>query len=92
MKDAWIVVRTEKHIDDKFWVCLSRGDALQIARDVVRYWRNRYLPDEDDVDQECRGDRIFNFDADDCFHVYVEPQTVREPGEAQNDECSSTTP
>jgi len=35
MKDAWIVVREEKHLDDKFWICLHREDALRIAKEVT---------------------------------------------------------
>jgi hypothetical protein len=42
MIEAYLVVREEKHIDDKHWVCLSREDALRIARDVVAHWSKRY--------------------------------------------------
>jgi len=38
MKDGFIVVRKEKHLDDKYWVCEDKIDALRIASDVTDYW------------------------------------------------------
>jgi len=89
MISAWIVVREEKHVDDRFWVCLNKDDALQIARDVTAYCMGLYSEDERmklDVDEELYGDSeaerlVFNCTVDDGFSVYVQPQQIREPGE-----------
>ena len=80
MISAWIVVRQEKHIDDRFWVCLSSDDALRIATDVTAYWKSHYLINE--ADETLYEDQIYHFDAEDSFHVYVQPQKIREVGEA----------
>ncbi len=79
MKNAWIVIRYEKHIDDRFWVCLQKDDALKIAADVTAYWKTKYEPEE--VDETLYEDQIFHFDAEDMFRVVVQPQEVRETGE-----------
>lgn len=79
MIEAWIVSREEKHIDDRFWVCLTKADALKIAADVTAYWKNAYEPEE--VDETLYEDQVFHFDADDAFRVVVQPQQIREPGE-----------
>lgn len=81
MIEAWIVVREEKHVSDKFWVCFDREDALKIATDVTAYWRNGYDPQTDEIDETCYEDLIFHYDAEDQFRVYVQPQQIRERGE-----------
>jgi hypothetical protein len=86
MIDGWIVVREEKHIDMKFWVCLNKDDALKIANDVTNYWKEKYDPNPEDVDTELYESLIFNFNADDMFWVYVQPQKINEIGEAENTE------
>jgi len=81
---GWIVVREEKHIDDRFWVCQFREDAPRIAADVARYWRAEYGIDyhrKSDVDETCYGDQIFHYGVEDCFRVYVQPQPILEAGE-----------
>ncbi len=82
MINAWIVIREEKHSDDKFWVCLNREDALTIARDVRDYWKEFYKPRPDEIDEELYGNGLFHFSAKDLFRIYVEPQNIREEGES----------
>ena len=79
MIDAWIVIREEKHNDDRFWVCLTKDDALKIAADVTAYWVAQYAPEE--ADETLYADQVFHFDAEDSFCVYVQPQIIRERGE-----------
>jgi hypothetical protein len=81
MIDAWMVTRKEKHIDDRFWVCFQKDDALKIAADVIAYWREKYEPGPDQIDEMLYGDQALHFDAEDCFSVVVHAQVVREPGE-----------
>lgn len=79
MKTGWIVIRTEKHVDDKYWVCMKRKDALAIAKDVAEYWRSQYPHFR--VDRTRYGEAIFSRMAEEYFHVYVIPQVIREDGE-----------
>ena len=82
MIDAWLVVREEKHIDDKFWICLERDDALTIAKDVAKYWLDKYEPTLDEIDEELYGSElVFNLNVDDSFRIYVSPTQIREKGE-----------
>ena len=85
MISAWIVVREEKHIDDKYWICLDRDDALLIARNVIDYWKEEYdVNDEDDeVDRECYGAQVLHYDVEDAFRVFVEPVVIRSNGETE---------
>lgn len=87
MINGWIVTRKEKHIDDKFWVCLSREDALKIAKDVTEYWKQGYNPQQDMIDETCYEDRIFYFSAEELFTIYVQPQQIRENGEFEKIEA-----
>jgi hypothetical protein len=84
MIEAWIVVREEKHVDDKFWVCIDREDTLKIAKDVTEYWKTQYDPQLDEIDETCYGNTIFNYNAEGMFWVYVRPQQIRERGEFKN--------
>lgn len=86
MKNAWIVVREERHIDPKFWVCESREDALSIAHDVTDYWIEDYGHTEDDLYRDLYGDQIFHVQGEDAFNIYVVPQEIREPGETTQSE------
>lgn len=81
MINAWLVVRTEKHIDDRYWVCLRRADALAIAKDVAGYWANQYSWQR--LDRKRIGDSIFSRSAEECFTVDVIPQMIRENGEIE---------
>lgn len=84
MKTAWIVVREEKHIDPKFWVCTEQADALKIATDVTNYWRQEYaaaINEGYECSEELHELQVFNFDVEDLFRVYVEPVDFREAGE-----------
>lgn len=83
MINAWIVVRQEQHIEDKYWLCLERDDALGIASDVTEYWREKYKLDADEVDETLYADLIFNYNAEDAFRVFAQPQQIRERGEHQ---------
>ena len=83
MIDAWLVVREEKHIDDRHWVCLDKEDALIIAGDVTDYWIDQYKDSNGEVDDvPCEG-QIFRHDQEDSFYVYVIPTTIRGKGENQ---------
>lgn len=84
MIDAWIVVREEKHISDKFWICLEREDALHIATDLIKYWRDQYKIDTELVDETCYEDLILHFAAEDAFRIFVQPQCIREIGEIES--------
>jgi hypothetical protein len=81
MISAWIVVREERHLDDKFWVCLELDDAIKIANDVTSYWIEKYQPDADLIDDALYENQKFHYDAEDMFRVMVMPQTIRESGE-----------
>lgn len=81
MTQGWIVVREEKHIDDRFWVCLHLEDALRIAADVVKYWLSEYEIAETAVERQCYGEEIFHCESEDGFRVYVIPQTILAAGE-----------
>ncbi len=86
MTNAWIVVREEKHVDDRYWVCLDQEDALAIARDVTKYWLRHYdIHDSDGTDEICYGDMIFHHGEEELFDVFVEPVQVRSPGERQQE-------
>jgi hypothetical protein len=85
MLTAWIVVREEKHVDPKFWVCLEKEDALKIANDVHNYWQEEYGFTYDDCEEIETEDGIFLRWYDDSFSVYVEEIKVREPGEIEPD-------
>lgn len=79
MQQAWIVVREERHIDPRFWVCLEREDALRIARDVTAFWMKRYEPTE--VYTKLYDKQIFHCHNEEGFRVYVVPQNILSSGE-----------
>ena len=81
MKPGWIVVREEKHIDKRFWVCVNKEDALAIARDVTEYWKKVYSPNPDLIDEILYEDLLFNYNAEEKFWVYVKPQAILQEGE-----------
>lgn len=90
MINAFIVLREEKHVDIKTWVCLAREDALKIARDVTDYWVEKYgvdLADKDGYDTTLYGDQLFHFQAEE-FYVWVIPQDIREPGETAQEQTT----
>jgi hypothetical protein len=84
-RDGWIVVREERHIEPKFWICFDRADALKIAADVIAYWSEQYeqIIAEGPADTELYGDQILHFDLEDAFYVRVQPQQVRAPGDTE---------
>lgn len=86
MKQGWIVTRKNDVIDDKYWVCEDREDALKIAREVSAYWIKEYEPENGDIDTELYGDLIFNMSVEDGFSVHVSPQTIRSTGEVNKEE------
>ena len=88
MREAWIVVRSEKHLDDKYWVCSTKDDALCIAHDVTAYWRSQYSRPDCDVDEELHRNLVYHYDMEDCFRVHVEPVSIHEPGEIEDVECA----
>lgn len=81
MKDAWIVV-LEADDESNFWVCISRCDALEIAKNITGKLADRYEIFE--VDETCYGDMAYHFDAEDYFRVYVRPQKIHETGEVSD--------
>jgi len=83
MIQGWMVVRREYHVDDRFWVCIDREDAVSIARDVSAYWKRQYEDITDDIDRTCYGEAIFSFVIEDGVYVFVLPQNVREVGERE---------
>ena len=42
MNQAYLIVREERHIDPKYWVCTTLEDAMTIARDVTAWWIGTY--------------------------------------------------
>jgi hypothetical protein len=86
MKTGWIIVREESHVDDKYWICEEKEDALKIARDVSAYWLKEYEPEKEDIDIELYGNLIFNTSTEDGFSVHVSPQTIRSTGEVNKEE------
>lgn len=86
MIDSWIVVRSERHVDDRYWVCLALKDALLIAKTVTAYWVEANGMKDQDIDQELYEDQIYRFDVDDGFRVLVYPQKIRQVGESNLDE------
>jgi hypothetical protein len=84
MIKSWLVVRKEKHVDDKYWVCLQKDDALAIAGDVSAYWQKQYPLRASDT--ECFGNMTFRCAREECFDVTVFPINVRESGEIQPSE------
>jgi len=91
MIEAWIVVREEKHIADKFWVCLNKKDAIAIANDVTAYWKEQHPPRHGSVDRTCYDDQIFHYDQEEGFRVYVVPVTIRGNGETKQQELGEET-
>ena len=89
MIEAWIVIRSEKHLDDKFWVCLDRDDALRIASDVTSYWKGQYAGElarffgDIGIDTDLLGQFVFNYNMEESFWVRCEPVTIRESGESE---------
>ena len=77
MLEAWIVVRKEHHIDDKYWICMVREDAIEIAKEVSAYWVKEYEPEPVDIYTELLVDQIFCTDVDEAFTVDVCPQVIR---------------
>jgi hypothetical protein len=84
MLNGFIVVREESHIEPKYWVCLTLEDAMEIARAVTDYWINQYSPYSPYttfIDTKCYENQLFNYNAEELFRVFVQPQQIREPGE-----------
>jgi len=79
MSSGFIVIRTEKHVDDKYWVCLNENDALRIAVEVSEYWKKEYSTWKE-YDTELYEDLIFNCteESQNLFSVQVQPQTINE--------------
>ncbi len=88
MIDAWIVVRKERHIDDKYWVCHNEEDALMIAMEVTGYWIKEKSLEEEELDRQvCSSGLIFSvMDEEGEFSVTVNPQTIRCEGETKKEE------
>jgi hypothetical protein len=88
MKRGYIVVREQKNISPKFWVCEDILDAMRIAQYVTRYWTGKYksLIKEGEYDTTLYEDLVFHFDLHGYFRVFVQPQTIRKKGEYQQEE------
>ena len=81
MIQAWLVVREEKHIDDKYWVFLRKEDALKVAESVTKFWCDKYSSGE--IDTTLYEDLIFHHNQEDAFRVFVQPQMIRDAGETE---------
>ena len=86
MIEAWIVIREEKHLNNKYWVCLNEIDALRIADEVSEYWKKEYDTWKE-YDTKLYGDLIFNCteESQSLFSVQVQPQIINESGEYLQD-------
>ena len=80
MIPGWIVIREEPHVEDRFWICLKKEDALAIADDVIQYWEGQSEPEGVDVTLY-RADQVLRFHAYGRFCVTVLAQSVREAEE-----------
>lgn len=83
MIEAWLVVRKEKHVDDKYWVCFEREDALAIAKDVAAYWKKNYKLEDGDVNTKLFSNLVFQeagYEGE-LYTVTVEPILLRQKGE-----------
>lgn len=85
MLTGWLVIREEKHVDPRYWVCIDKEDALKIASGVAHYWWTKYGPDPDEVDTNLYADQIFNIDVEECYRIQVFPQRIRELGETDQE-------
>lgn len=83
MINAYIIVREQKNIDNKYIVCLEKDDALKIANEMTDYWLAYYFKniELDDVDFELYGDSIYSVSYEELFSVDVMPQEIKEAGE-----------
>jgi hypothetical protein len=81
MSTGWIIIRQERHQEDRYWVYLQKDDALKIASELTVYWRAKYLPEPEVIDEELSGDQVYHFSAEDCFRVVVRPIVIHKPGE-----------
>ena len=80
MRDGYIVVREEKHLEPKFWVCECLSDAQIIFVDVSTYWIGEYSGQV--LDFEACGDTVLQAQTEDeGFNVYVAKQAIRAKGE-----------
>ncbi len=73
---GYLVIREQRNIDPKYWVCLDRADALIIAGDVTNYWKKQY--DDGELDNECDDEEIYRYIQEDCFSVIVRTIKIRE--------------
>lgn len=82
MINAYIVVRKQKNVDNKYIVCLNKEDALKIALEISNYWIEFYRDlEKDDIDYNCYGRSIYNCYTAELFSVDVMPQEIKESGE-----------
>ena len=90
MTPAWIVVRTERHVEDRFWIFEREKDAVFVAEAVVAYWADQYGSALDGcTDTYLREDLVYHVNREDAFRVYVRPVFVRGVGETQEEEESN---
>lgn len=82
MTEAWIIVRKERHIDDKYWVCLSKDDAINLALEITTYWQKQYELSSDDINNTLYEGLVFSAIAEDAFRVFVQPQKILLAGES----------
>lgn len=81
MTPAYIVIREQRSIDTRYWICIELSDAIKIAEGVSAYWLAEYEPDDDDIDRENYGNLLYHCDVEDSFRVSVEPIDIRAAGE-----------
>ena len=68
MINAWIVVRSQKDIGNRHWVCLKKEDA---RRDVADYWISQYEVNDEDLWTELYCEHIFMCCEEGLFTVKV---------------------
>lgn len=82
MKAVYLIVRKEKHIDDKYWLCKVKKDALTIAEEVADFWLSHYTEENNEIVTEPVSDQIFyRGTANEGFEVFVKPINLRESGQ-----------
>ena len=87
MTPAWIVVRTESHVEDRYWVFERKEDAIFVAKAFVAYWAEKYGPARAGcVDTGLYETLAYHVNMENAFRVYVQPIFVRSPGEIQKEE------
>jgi len=77
---GFLIVRKEKHIDDRHWVFTDEDLAMRVAEKVTDYLVDQYEPDEDELDisiPDDSDDLLFYASLEDAFSVFVEEIEIK---------------